>query len=335
MVKVVLDAMGGDHAPDVVLRGAALAVEKGYVQTADIVFVGQAALISERLADMGLTDAGYSVVDAPEVVGCDESPVVAMKTKPKSSIAVGIGELRAGRGDAFVSAGSTGVVAATAHLGLGTLEGVRRPGIGVIIEGENGPFMVIDVGANPQPKPQHLQQYALMGAAYFRDTFGTEQPRVALMNIGSEAAKGNSLTREVAQLIEGTALNFIGNVEGVDLFHGRCDVVVCDGFVGNVVLKLSEGLAEYMIQVMKEAMVDAGADEALIRAVIGRIMPKLDYSTYGGALLLGSNGIVTICHGRSNANAICNAVRFAAKAVGAQVNDHMTAMVQAAATQTS
>jgi phosphate acyltransferase len=258
-----------------------------------------------------------------------ESPVEAMRRKPKSSIAVGIGLVKAGRGDAFVSAGSTGVVAAAASLGLGTLEGIRRPGIAIALEGEKGRFLIIDVGANPQPKPLHLQQYAMMGAAYFRGTFGVENPRVALMNIGSEAKKGNPLILEAAEMIKQTSVNFVGNIEGVELFRGECEVVVCDGFTGNVIIKVSEGLAEHMLRTMGVMIREAGGED-VANQVIGGMLPTVDYSSYGGALLLGTNGIVTICHGRSKASAISNAIKVAHRAVGAHVNEHIVAMAREA-----
>jgi glycerol-3-phosphate acyltransferase PlsX len=329
LVNVVIDAMGGDHAPDAILEGAALAVEKGFAAAEEITLVGRESLLRERLDAIGLADQGLPIVDAPEDLDPHESPVEALRRGAKSSIAVGIGLVKSGHGDAFVSAGSTGAVAAAASLGLEKLEGIRRPGIAIIIEGEKGPFMVVDVGANPQPKPLHLQQYALMGAAYYRDTFGKEKPRVALLNIGSEAKKGNSLTREVADLIRETSVNFVGNIEGGELFHGDCDVVVCDGFTGNVVIKVSEGLAEYMMRTMG-GLIGANVGRDVAEQILGQMLPKVDYATYGGALLLGIKGIVTICHGRSTAPAISNAVKVAHRAVGAQVNDHIVAMAREA-----
>ena len=332
MVKVVLDAMGGDHAPDVVLDGVIQAIERGFVGLDEVVLVGSKGLLADSIEVRGEVAKALEVIDAPEVVGCDESPVEAMRRKPRSSIAVGIDLVRDGQAQAFVSAGSTGVVAATASVVLGTLEGIRRPGIATCVQGERGPFMLVDVGANPQPKPLHLQQYAMMGSAYFHDTFGKESPRVALLNIGSEAKKGNALTREVAGLLEACPINFIGNIEGERIFQGDCDVVVCDGFTGNVVLKVAEGLAEHMLHLVTETLGEADAGKPMIRAVHDRLLPRLDYSSYGGALLLGADGIVTICHGRSGPQALANAVRVAKQAVGAHVNDHIIAMVREAST---
>lgn len=191
--------------------------------------------------------------------------------------------------------------------------------------------MILDVGANPQPKPLHLQQYALMGSAYFQHAVGTSAPRVALMNIGSEAAKGNAFTREVADLLSQSQVNFVGNIEGVELFHGDCDVVVCDGFTGNVTLKVSEGLVEYVMRLVTSALAEVGIDQQHIESVLEAVRPRLDYSAYGGALLLGAKGVVTICHGRSSASAFANALKFAKQSVETGVNDQIVAMVREAA----
>lgn len=331
MVKVVLDAMGGDHAPDAAVDGAALAIESGFISVDELVLVGQVEVLEACLSRTGRSELGIEIVNATEVVGGDESPVEAMRRKPNSSIAVGLGLVKSEAAGAFVSAGSTGVVAATASLGLGTLEGIRRPGIAAMIHGERGPFMILDVGANPQPKPLHLQQYALMGSAYFQHAVGTSSPRVALMNIGTEAAKGNAFTREVGELLAQSQVNFVGNIEGVNLFHGDCDVVVCDGFTGNVTLKVSEGLVEYVMRLVTGALADVGIDQVHIESVLEAVRPRLDYSAYGGALLLGARGIVTICHGRSSSSAFANALRFAKQAVEMRVNDQIVAMVREAA----
>ncbi len=330
MVKVILDAMGGDNAPESILDGLALSLEKGYVQTDELVLVGDESLLRSKMQERGLSES-LQVVHAADTLTGAEAPVDAMRKKPNSSISVGIGLVKQGKGDAFVSAGSTGLVVASATLGLGTLEGIRRPGIAITIEGEQGPFMVMDVGANPQPKPLHLLHYAIMASAYFRDTYGKESPRVGLLNIGSEDQKGNSLTKEVTSLLRAAPLDFIGNVEGVEMFSGACEVVVCDGFTGNVVLKVSEGLAEYMLRTMARFMGEAKASPELMGKVIGGMQKRVDYSEHGGALLLGVKGIVTICHGRSEGPAISNAIRFAAGAVGAKVNEHIVNLAQKAA----
>lgn len=328
MTKVVLDAMGGDHAPDAVLDALAISLERGVVSPDEILLVGPRDLLERRLEERGMSPDRYSLVDAPDVLTEDESPVEAMRSKPRNSVAVGIDILKQKQAQAFVSAGSTGLVVATATLGLRCLEGIRRPGIAVIIEGEDGPFMVIDVGANPQPKATHLLQYGLMGAAYFRDTYDMDQPRVGLLNIGSEDKKGNALTKEASRLLKDAPINFIGNIEGVDVFSGACDVVVCDGFSGNVLLKVSEGVAEYVLRAMTVEMKAAQVDDEIVRKIVEKTMRRVHYEEVGGALLLGVEGIVTICHGRSQGPAIFNAIRIAAGAVGVKVNQHIVNMAK-------
>ena len=328
MTKVVLDAMGGDHAPDAVLDALAILLERGVVSPDQILLVGPRDLLERRLEARGMSPDQYSLVDAPDVLTKDESPVEAMRNNPRNSVAVGIDILKQKQAQAFVSAGSTGLVVATATLGLRCLEGIRRPGIAVIIEGEGGPFMVIDVGANPQPKATHLLHYGLMGAAYFRDTYDMDQPRVGLLNIGSEDKKGNALTKEASRLLKDAPINFIGNIEGVDVFSGTCDVVVCDGFSGNVLLKASEGVAEYVLRAMTVEMKAAQVDDEIVRKIVEKTMRRVHYEEVGGALLLGVEGIVTICHGRSQGPAISNAIRIAAGAVGVKVNQHIVNMAK-------
>jgi glycerol-3-phosphate acyltransferase PlsX len=283
--------------------------------------------VLQELAALGLGAAGIEVHDAPDLLTGDETPTDALRKKPRNSIAVGIEQVKTGAAGAFISAGSTGTVVATATLGLGCLEGIRRPAIGAIIHGEKHPFLVLDVGANPQPKPHHLAQYALMGSAYYRGTFDVAEPNVGILNIGSEELKGNPLVREARQLMKRLPIRFHGNIEGVEVFSGDCHVVVTDGFTGNVLLKVSEGVAEYLLRIMFGLMQQAGIDSQKTKAVQAQVMPRVDFSEYGGALLLGVDGIVTICHGRSRAPAFANAIRFALRALDAEVNRHI---VQAA-----
>lgn len=321
MVRVILDAMGGDHAPESILAGLAMSIEKQFVAPGEVVVVGRRERVADMLAAAGLP--AEMLVDAADELTGEEMPVEALRKKPMSSVAVGLRMVKEAQGDAFVSAGNTGLVVAAAMLTLGTLEGIRRPGICITIEGDKGPFMVIDVGANPQPKARDILEYAIMGTAYYHDTYGKEQPSVGLMNIGSEEKKGNPLIKEARALLRESGVTFVGNIEGVDLFHGKCDVIVADGFTGNVLLKVSEGVAEYVVRTMAQLMVEAGVDPKLLHQVVGKMQARVDYSEFGGALLLGIKGIVTICHGRSEARAIANAIRVAKKAVGARVNQHI------------
>jgi glycerol-3-phosphate acyltransferase PlsX len=328
--RIVLDAVGGDHGTRATVEGARLALERGDVTAGELILVGPADEVAAAVRAAGIADGQVEILDAPDRLDGTETPVEAARRRPRNPVAVGLEQVKEGRADSFVSAGSTGLVVATAMFSLSCLEGIRRPGIAATMPGQDGPFVVIDVGANPQPKPQHLLAYALMGAAYFHDLFGKERPRVGLLNIGSEEGKGHALARESRALLSSAQADFefLGNVEGPDIYGGRCDVVVSDGFTGNVFLKVSEGVAEYLLrtftQLLDEEQVLEERKQRILRKVVGRV----DYSEYGGALLLGVEGIVTICHGRSNGRAIGNAIRFAHRAVGAHVNQHI---VQAAA----
>lgn len=327
-----MDAMGGDHAPGAAIQGALRAVEKGFVQPDELILVGEAsALDAERAAHPGLEQ--IEVVDAPHVLEPGMSPVEATRSKPRNSIAVSVELVKEGRAGAVVSAGSTGLLVATATLELRRLQGIRRPGIACTINGQKGPVVICDVGANPQPRARDLLDYALMGSAYHHDAYGTERPRVGIMNIGSEDEKGNPLIREANSLLKDCDgnYNFVGNVEGVDIFGGACDVVVCDGFTGNVLLKSAEGVAEYMLGSFARLMAENGVADATRQQVLQQMIKEVDYSEYGGALLLGVNGIVTISHGRSQAPAIANAIRVAAQAVGARVNEHIVNAAKTAA----
>jgi glycerol-3-phosphate acyltransferase PlsX len=331
--RVVLDAVGGDHAPAEVLKGVALALKRGHTVPGELILVGPRDLVVQQAQLHGVpVGAGQiEVVDAPDMLSAADTPTDAMRRKPKNSITVGLQVVKEGRAGAFISAGSTGTVVASATVGLRCLEGIRRPAIGAIIEGEKHPFLVIDVGANPQPKPHHLAQYAIMGAAYYGGTFGVADPKVGILNIGSEELKGNPLVKEARALLKQMPIHFHGNVEGVELFSGECQVVVSDGFTGNVLLKVSEGCAEYVLRTMLGLMKKAGVEKHKIDQVLAGVMPKIDYSEYGGALLLGVEGIVTICHGRSQAPAFCNAIRSARKAMAAQVNLHIEKAARALA----
>ncbi len=327
MSKVVLDAVGGDHAPTQAIAGVALALEQGYLAPDEVLLTGPEAMVREAAQAAGLP-AAVEVVDAPDLLTSTDSPTDALRKKRNNSIAVGMGLVKAGRAGGFVSAGSTGTVVAAATVGLRYLEGIRKACIGAIIEGERHPFLVLDVGANPQPKPHHLAQFALMGSAYYRCQFGVEEPNVGILNIGSEDKKGSPLVLEARGLMQQMPIRFGGNVEGVELFSGACQVVVTDGFSGNVLLKASEGLAEYLLRSVFQEMGKAGVTPEQMQAVQRAVMPRVDFSEYGGALLLGVEGVVTICHGRSQAPAFANALRFAKRSLEGEVNRHI---VEAAA----
>jgi glycerol-3-phosphate acyltransferase PlsX len=298
-----------------------------------MILVGPVETVRRTLEQQG-SKHRLEIVDAPDLLEDTDTPVDAMRKKPRNSIMVGIQLVKEGKAAAFISAGSTGTVVATATVELRCLEGIRRPGIAAIIKGEKGPFLVIDVGANPQPKPVHLLQYGIMGAAYYRDTFSVPDPRVGILNIGSEELKGNPLVKEARALLKSANLNFAGNVEGVEVFQGECQVVVSDGFTGNVLLKVSEGVAEYVVRTMVGLMHKAAVEGPKVQQITQSVLSRVDYSEYGGALLLGVEGSVTICHGRSQAPAVCNAIRFAVQAQEKSVNQHIIAAARAAAAST-
>lgn len=322
MTKIVLDAVGGDHAPTETVAGVAHALERGFVSPDEVLLTGPEAQVRESARAAGLPDE-VQVVDAPDVLTPTDTPTDALRKKRRNSIAVGMGLVKAGQAAGFVSAGSTGTVVAAATVALRYLEGIRKACIGALIEGERHPFLVLDVGANPQPKPQHLAQFALMGSAYYQCQFRVEEPSVGILNIGSEDKKGSPLVLEARRIMQEMPIAFRGNVEGVEVFSGDCHVVVTDGFSGNVLLKTSEGVAEYLLRLAFGEMAKAGIAKEQIQAVQRAILPRVDFSEYGGALLLGVEGVVTICHGRSRAPAFANALRFAKRAIEGEVNRHI------------
>lgn len=324
--RIALDVMGGDSAPACNLDGALLAAEHG-LPPERLLLVGNEDTIRSGLEERG-GNPGFDILEAAEVIGMDEKPGVALRAKPKSSIAVATGAVKMGAAGAHVSMGNTGAVVGAATVGLKTLPGVRRPGIAVTLELTGEPVTILDMGANVVPKPEHLLQYGHMGAVLTRDVLrrdedkeGKGAPRVGLLNIGEEPSKGTDLLREAHGLLTESPLNFIGNVEGGDIFKGVADVVVTDGFTGNVVLKLLEDFSGFMLQLVMGELKTHGAQwgpEAL-----GNVRKRIDYSEYGGALLLGVNGIVVIGHGRSDATAVSNAINLARRALDADVNGHI------------
>jgi glycerol-3-phosphate acyltransferase PlsX len=320
--RIALDVMGGDHAPDAILRGAIAACSsqaKLRVAPERILLVGDEPTIRSKLAATPDAPAGFAIRHASQVIGMGESPATALRSKPDSSIASMTAALKQRQAGAAVSMGNTGAVVAAATLGLGTLPGVKRPGIAVTVELTGNPLTIVDMGANASPKPEHLFQYGVMGSIYMRDCLGKEKPRVGLLNIGEEEGKGTDLYKEAFQDLKASSLAFVGNLEGNDLFLDKADVVVCDGFTGNVVLKLMEGFATFMLgstirELAKKGI--QGASEAL-----APVRRSVDYSEYGGALLLGVSGVVIIGHGKSDERAVANAIGLGARALDANVNE--------------
>ncbi len=313
--------MGADLGAGVVVAGAvAAAREPGTA----VILVGQEAEVRRHLPAGG---ADVCVVHAAEVVGMGESPSAALRRKKHSSIRVGLDLVKRGEADAFVSAGNTGAVMATALVVLGPLPGVERPAIAIVIPTKTGRAVLLDAGANVDCKPRHLHQFAIIGSVYAQAVLGSVAPRVGLLSIGEEESKGNELTREAfRELEEDGALRFIGNVEGRHLFDGDVDVAVCDGFTGNVALKISEGVAGLVVSILREELtrdVWARAGALLMRRSLRRFKRRLDYAEYGGAPLFGVDGVCIIGHGRSSPNAIRNAIRVAGECVTKRVIDHI------------
>lgn len=304
--------MGGDHAPDEVIKGASLAVRPGLAP----VLVGPAQDLGPRCAAAGLHDV--RIVDAPETIGMGEDPARAVKNKPGSSLVVGACLVADGEAAAFVSAGNSGAFMAAALLNIGRNPRILRPAIGVSIPAPDGPVLLVDAGANVDCRPEHLLQFALMGDAYYRSLYAVEKPRVGLLSVGEESGKGDELTKSAYGLLQGTGLNFIGNVEGHHVLARRADVVVCDGFAGNVLLKGMEGAVATALARVRDSLAAAGLGED----VIGRLREverSMDPEEYGGALLLGIEGVCIVGHGRSTAVAVQSAILMAAKMVEADV----------------
>ncbi len=329
-MRIAVDAMGGDNAPYVSIEGALMAAKDfGY----DIVLVGDNTAIQQELFKKGVSaPKNISVCHASEVIGMDEPAAISVRRKRDSSINVGARLLRDSKVDAFVSAGNTGAVVCAVALRMGLLKGVHRPGISMIYPTLKDLCVLIDVGANINPKPEHLLQYAIMGDVLQRYLLNKKVVKVGLLNVGEEDAKGTDFIKDTHRLLNSSALKFIGNVEGGDIYTGDYDVIVCDGFVGNVVLKVSESLAHTLTIFLKRKLKEGIITQigALLSMPAFKALKKeIDYSEYGGAPLLGVNGITIIGHGSSSEKAIKNAIREAAEFVSLKVNQHiMDALAQ-------
>ncbi len=327
-MRIGIDAMGGDKAPGEPVKGA-LAARKVLGPDDKIVLIGDSKAIQQHLAGQQGWEEFIELRHASEVIGMADSPVEVLRAKPDSSIAVMAEMHRAGDIDACVSAGNTGACVAAAQMRLRRLKGVQRPGIAIITPTHHGPVAICDVGANVNCRPQHLHQYGVMASVYISMVAGIENPRVGLLSVGEEAAKGNELVKQTRELMKNDSnINFIGNVEGRDLFSGACDVMVCEGFVGNVVLKLMEGMAIGVIKGIFEELVQA-APELLgkIMTVGSSLKKKYDFNEYGGAPLLGVSGVLIICHGASDANGIKNAIGVASTMAKHQMNQKITELL--------
>jgi glycerol-3-phosphate acyltransferase PlsX len=336
MLKIAVDAMGSDYAPVSELEGATMAARDLGV---GVILVGPQQLIEAELSKRIRRRKGDSsrlaieVVDAQEVITMDEAVATAVRRKRNSSIRVAAELVREGRAQALVSAGNTGAVMMTAKLVIGTLPGVDRPALAAVLPTVTGrDAVMLDVGANAECKPLHLYQFAVMGSLFSNRIIGVSNPRIGLLSIGEEEAKGNDLTKEAFKLIKQSALNFIGNVEGRDIYTGQADVIVCDGFTGNVALKVSEGLSQALMKLLKQelkATLITKAGALLSRPAFKRFRKRIDYASYGGVPLLGIKGIAIICHGRSNAKAIAGAIRVARDYCMGQINEKIESEIGA------
>lgn len=328
-MKIAVDAMGGDYAPKVVVEGAVAAAKEYGCQ---IALVGIQERIEEELRKISACPDTIEVIHAPEVIQMHEAAALSIRKKRDSSIVRSVELLKQGRADAFFSAGNTGAGVCAATLGLGMLSEVERPGIAIIMPTiKNTPTLIIDAGANIDAKPIHLLQYAAMAEAYYRHIFNFDNPSLGLLNIGEEEAKGTDFVKETYHLLEASHLNFQGNVEGKDVFKGKTQIVICDGFVGNVTLKVSEGVAEAFGVLLKRELASsfmAKIGSLFVYNALRRFKRNFDYSEYGGAPLLGVNGVVIIGHGRSSAKAIKNAIKVAIKEVENKVNQKMVESVK-------
>ncbi len=328
-MRIAIDAMGGDLGSKLPVRGAIAALKER--QDLEVVLLGPEDLLAQQVSEIiGTGDRVRSrlfVEHAAEVVGMAESPVDAVRKKKNSTIMVGFELVREKKADAVISAGNSGATMAAAIRKLGRLQGVSRPGIASFFPTLKKPVMIMDIGANVDCRPQHLLQFAIMASSCASLLHGLDQPRVGLLSIGEEASKGNTLVKETHELLSASTLNFIGNVEGRDVYKGDVDVIICDGCVGNISLKISEGLADAAMQMLKAEILQtwrAKIGYLLIKNAFARFRQRVDYAEYGGAPLLGIKGTGIICHGTSNAVALQNAVFVAADMVSHKVNDGIT-----------
>lgn len=318
-MPIAVDAMGGDHAPQSAVEGAVrAAAEDG----AAVLLVGDRPRVEAELARHGYRGR-IEIVHAEEVVGMDEPAITPIRKKRRSSLRLCAELVKDGRAQVMVTAGNTGAAMVAAKMVIGTVAGVDRPALAAVLPNPRGRTVLLDVGANVNSKPIHLREFAVMGHFYAQEVLGTPLPRIGLLSIGEEEGKGTDLTREVARVLKTTGLNFVGNVEGGDVFSGEVDVVVCDGFVGNAVLKSAEAVAEFLLKMLKEEMAASARGKlgyTLAKPVFDRFRERVDYSEYGAGPLLGLNGGCFIAHGRSDARAMQSAIRRAVEFTHAQVD---------------
>jgi phosphate acyltransferase len=314
MLRIAIDAMGGDDAPASIVGGALVAAR--HLQCGLLLIGARAAIEQELARHPGAGSLDVAVVDAPERIEMAEPAAAALRRKPRASIRVAAEAVRDGLAAAMFSAGHTGASVIAAHAAFGRLPGVDRPALATIVPTRRSPAVLLDSGATVECRPQHLVQFAVMGSAYARVALGCETPRVGLLSVGEEESKGNDLTRMAHQLLKSAPVNFVGNVEGRDVYAGQADVIVCDGFTGNVTLKISEGLVETVERLLHEELSSTFGTRVgylLSRQAFRRFRRRVDYAEYGGAPLVGLNGLCVVGHGRSSAKAVRNAVAMTAR----------------------
>lgn len=328
-MKIALDAMGGDFAPEETVKGAIWAARENGIE---VLLVGDEPVLKSMLAKHQGNDLPIDIVHATQIIGMDEPPVKAVRTKKDSSLVIAANLVKQKTAVALVSAGSTGAAMAASIFIIGRIKGIERPAIGTIFPTLKGPLFLLDAGANTDCRPKHLQQFAIMGSIYAQEMFGLNSPRVGLLNIGEEETKGNELTVETYKILKQTRLNFTGNVEGRDILKGDLDVLVCDGFIGNTILKYTEGMAAVLFAMIKEEITStlpAKLAAATLKPRFKALKDRLDYSEYGGAPLLGIDGVTIISHGSSNAKAIKNALvvarETAQKGIGEKIKQKLEA----------
>jgi glycerol-3-phosphate acyltransferase PlsX len=336
MIRIAVDAMGGDFAPSAIVDGAVAAARHLDVR---IALIGSPPRVREALASHADWQAlPLEVVDAPDVIGMREAPAAALRRKPGASIRVAAERVQRGEAAALVSAGHTGAAVMAAYTAFGTIAGVDRPALATAIPTRTRPAVLLDAGANVECRPQHLVQFAIMGGVYARVALGVSRPRIGLLSIGEEETKGNELTREAHRLLKSAPLHFIGNIEGREIYSGVADVVVCDGFTGNIVLKTSEGLVETVEALLGDELSGTFSSQVgslLSRRAFRRFRKRVDYSEYGGALLLGVAGLAVVCHGRSSAKAVRNAIAMAYRFAATDFIRRIEHEIAAAGTLTS
>ena len=318
---VALDAMGGDHAPAAIVAGALLARRELGIE---IALVGDRAIVEAELARDGVRPSGIEVVHASEAIAMEEHPAQAVRAKRDASINVAMEMVKRGVAGACVSAGNTGAVMASALMTLGRIHGIERPALGTLAPFTPAGVLVLDVGANADVKPHYMVQFAQMGSVYAERVLGITNPRVALLNIGAEDTKGSELVQDVYERLQKAGVNFVGNIEGGDVHKGKADVIVTDGFTGNVAVKLTEGVADFIFRELRStiyAKLRYKLAAAILRPALLQMREKMDPGTYGGVPLLGVNGVVTIAHGNSDARAIRNAIRFAGEGASSGMLD--------------